>query len=36
MRRAQRIWHRLLWPLLAAAVALGFTLALLLRVLPPP
>ena len=36
MRRAHRTTHRLLWPVLALAVALGFSLALMLRVLPPP
>ena len=34
MRRAHRSFHRVLWPVLALAVALGFTMALLLR--PPP
>jgi hypothetical protein len=34
MRRAHRSFHRLLWPVLALAVALGFTMALVLR--PPP
>jgi ElaB/YqjD/DUF883 family membrane-anchored ribosome-binding protein len=34
MRRAQRIVHRRLWPLLAIAVAVGLVLALLLRVPP--
>lgn len=34
MRRSQRAFHRVVWPLLALAVALGFTLALVLR--PPP
>lgn len=31
MKRSLRIVHRKLWPLLAAAVAILFTLALLLR-----
>lgn len=35
MRRAQRAVHRRLWPILAAAVALGFVLALYLRAPPP-
>ena len=34
MRRAHRSLHRVLWPALALAVALGFTMALVLR--PPP
>ena len=34
MRRGHRGVHRLLWPVLALAVALGLTLALALR--PPP
>jgi hypothetical protein len=34
MRRAHRLVHRILWPALIVAVALGFTLALALR--PPP
>ena len=34
MRRAHRSAHRALWPILALAVALGFTMALWLR--PPP
>ena len=34
MRRAHRRFHRALWPVVALAVALGFTMALLLR--PPP
>jgi len=34
MRRAHRSFHRVLWPILALAVALGFTMALVLR--PPP
>jgi hypothetical protein len=33
MRRPHRVAHRLLWPVLALAVALGFTLALVER--PP-
>jgi len=37
MRRAQRAFHRALWPVLALAVAIGFTLALSWRPpLPPP
>ena len=36
MRRAHRTTHRLLWPVLTLALALGFTLAQMLRVLPPP
>jgi hypothetical protein len=34
MKRAHRATHRVLWPALAVAVALGFALALELR--PPP
>jgi nitrate reductase NapE component len=34
MRRAHRSFHRVLWPVLALAVALGFIMALVLR--PPP
>jgi hypothetical protein len=34
MTRAHRALHRVLWPLLALAVALGFGLALAWR--PPP
>ena len=34
MTRGHRTVHRLLWPLLAMLVALGFTLALVKR--PPP
>jgi hypothetical protein len=34
MRRAHRSLHRVLWPILALAVALGLTMALVLR--PPP
>jgi len=34
MTRGHRAFHRLLWPALALAVALGVTLALALR--PPP
>jgi len=34
MTRSQRSVHRLLWPLLAFAVVLGFAMALTLR--PPP
>jgi hypothetical protein len=36
MRRAHRTVHRLLWPVLTLALALGVSLALTLRVLPPP
>jgi hypothetical protein len=34
MTRGHRAFHRMLWPALALAVALGFTMALVLR--PPP
>jgi hypothetical protein len=34
MTRGHRTVHRLIWPVLAIAVALGFTLALVKR--PPP
>ena len=34
MTRGHRTGHRLLWPVLAVVVALGFTLALVKR--PPP
>jgi hypothetical protein len=34
MTRGHRTFHRMLWPVLAVLVALGFTLALALR--PPP
>jgi hypothetical protein len=34
MKRRHRSAHRALWPVLALAVALGFTMALWLR--PPP
>ena len=34
MTRGHRTVHRLLWPVLAIVVALGFTLALVKR--PPP
>ncbi len=34
MTRSHRSIHRMLWPVLALAVGLGFTMALLLR--PPP
>jgi hypothetical protein len=34
MTRTHRRIHRLLWPVMALVVALGFTLALALR--PPP
>jgi hypothetical protein len=36
MRRAHRKAHRRLWPVLALTVAIGFSLALIWRVLPPP
>jgi hypothetical protein len=36
MRRAHRTVHRLLWPVLALAVALGFSAALILRLPPDP
>jgi hypothetical protein len=36
MRRTHRTVHRLLWPVLAATMTLGFTLALYWRDLPPP
>jgi hypothetical protein len=35
MKRSLRSAHRMLWPLLALAVALGFALALYLRAPPP-
>jgi hypothetical protein len=35
MRRAQRVFHRLIWPALGLAVALGFVLALYFREPPP-
>jgi hypothetical protein len=35
MRRAQRAFHRRLWPLLGLAVAIGLVLALYLRHPPP-
>ena len=35
MRRAHRTVHRRLWPILAAALALGVVLALYLRAPPP-
>jgi hypothetical protein len=35
MRRTHRSVHRMLWPLLAVAVTMGFALALLLRAPPP-
>jgi hypothetical protein len=35
MRRAHRAVHRMLWPVLAFAVALAFALALYLRQPPP-
>jgi len=34
MTRSQRSVHRILWPVLASAVALGLAMALTLR--PPP
>ncbi|HMK79081.1 MAG TPA: hypothetical protein VK438_05495 [Xanthobacteraceae bacterium] len=34
MTRRHRSFHRMLWPILAVLVALGFTMALALR--PPP
>ena len=34
MTRGHRTFHRLLWPVLAVIVALGFTMALVKR--PPP
>ena len=34
MTRSYRLVHRLIWPVLAAAVVLGLTMALTLR--PPP
>ena len=34
MNRGHRSFHRMLWPMLALIVALGFTMALVLR--PPP
>lgn len=34
MKRAHRTVHRVLWPVLVVAVALGFALSLVLR--PPP
>jgi hypothetical protein len=34
MTRLHRTFHRVLWPALAGMVALGFTMALVLR--PPP
>ena len=35
MRRMHRMVHRRVWPILAAVVALGFVLALVLRAPPP-
>ena len=35
MRRAHRSTHRMLWPVLALVVAVGFALALVLRAPPP-
>jgi hypothetical protein len=34
MTRGHRAFHRILWPVLALVIALGFTMALVLR--PPP
>ena len=34
MRRGHRSFHRLIWPLLAIAVAVGFSMALVLRPAP--
>lgn len=34
MTRGHRTMHRVIWPVLAAIVGLGFTMALVLR--PPP
>jgi hypothetical protein len=34
MRRSQRFVHRMLWPVLALAIGIGVTLALVWR--PPP
>ena len=34
MKRSHRIVHRAIWPVLALAVALGLTLALVLRPAP--
>ena len=36
MTRGHRTVHRLLWPVLALIVGLGFTLALVLRLPPEP
>ena len=36
MTRGHRTFHRMLWPVLALIVALGFTMALALRPLPEP
>jgi hypothetical protein len=36
MRRAHRAFHRLIWPALGLALALGIALALYFRVPPPP
>jgi hypothetical protein len=35
MTRSHRFMHRILWPILALTVTVGFVLALLLR-MPPP
>jgi hypothetical protein len=34
MTRGHRAFHRILWPVLALVIALGFTMALVMR--PPP
>jgi hypothetical protein len=36
MRRSHRSVHRALWPVIALAVALGLTMALVLRAPPDP
>ena len=36
MTRGHRAFHRLLWPVLALVVALGVTMALVLRPQPEP
>ena len=35
MKRAHRIAHRMLWPVLALLVGLGLTMALMMRAPPP-
>jgi len=35
MRRSQRSAHRIIWPIVAVTVAIGFALALILRSPPP-